>query len=447
MYLFTAYIIINLVKTGISKSVEIIFNTIQYLLINLNLFRMRNIFSFGLLTLFLLFQANNLFSQKSNIQEWNQFRGPHKNGALLEEKLADNWSVTTPKLVWKEKIGAAFSEIVVSGDKIYTMTSEKTDSVSGLEFIVCLDTETGKEIWKTHVDSMFYDPDKFGDGSRATPAVDENTIFSFSARGNLTACSKKDGKISWQIDVKKEFGSKLPLRGYSSSPLLLNDMLIMEIGGTENRAFVAFDKSDGKIIWSNGSGNPFYNSPTLVTINGKETIIFANGRKLYAYDTKGDTIWSAVSKTPSSTATPVFFESNKFFLSNLRSFSVVEVTNNVAKEILSGNSMKNDFSSSVYHNGYLYGFNIAALQCIDAKTGEKTWAKRGFGKGSLILVNNTLVVLSDKGKLILAKATPDTYTELSSIQAIKGKSWTAPSFTNAKVYVRNQSEIACFSFN
>ncbi|NJO91354.1 MAG: hypothetical protein HC831_22125 [Chloroflexia bacterium] len=109
--------------------------------------------------------------------------------------------------------------------------------------------------------------------------------------------------------------------------------------------------------------------------------------------------------------------------------------------------MKNDFSSSVYHDGYFYGFDIAALVCVSAKTGEKKWTKRGFGKGSLILVDDKLIVLSDKGTLIQVKATPDAYTEQGQMQAIEGKSWTAPSYSNGKIYLRNLTEMACFSAN
>ena len=135
-----------------------------------------------------------------------------------------------------------------------------------------------------------------------------------------------------------------------------------------------------------------------------------------------------------------------FFLSAIRNpgFVIAKVENNVASEVITGNSMKTDYNTACYHNGYIYGFNVAALQCISAETGEKKWTKRGYGKGSLILVNDKLLVLSDQGKLVLVQATPDEYKETGLFQAIEGKSWTAPSFSGGKIYVRNLTEMACY---
>jgi outer membrane protein assembly factor BamB len=145
-------------------------------------------------------------------------------------------------------------------------------------------------------------------------------------------------------------------------------------------------------------------------------------------------------------ASPVVFDGNKIFISTVRShgFCVVEVADGKVTEILKAGTMKNDFSSSVVYDGHIYGFNVAALQCVSASTGEKKWTKRGLGKGSLIRVGNQLMVLSDKGKLVVVQATPDTYTEKASFQALEGKSWTAPSFSDGRLYVRNLTEMACY---
>jgi outer membrane protein assembly factor BamB len=410
---------------------------------------MKKFISLGLLAFFMLAQTIFSFAQQSSAPEWNQFRGFNKNGTVDENVLPEKWPSKGLKMLWKKEIGHAFSEVVALGDKIYTMYSEKSDSVSGLEFVACFDAGTGGEIWKTKVDSIFIDVDGWGDGPRSTPAVDENIVYSFSASGKLTATSITDGKIVWQVDFVKEFGSVRPRWGFSTSPLLVDNILVMEAGGEDAKAFVAFNKKDGKLLWAKGKGNSLYNSASIAKIDGTTQILFANGSTLYSFNTKGDTLWTIKTSIRNPTAMPLFFDGNKIFLSNIHSkgFAIVEVTNNVAKVTTSGNTMKNDFSSCVYHNGYVYGFDVAALVCISVKSGEKKWTKRGFGKGSLIKVDDKLIVLSDKGKLIQVKATPDVYTEQGSMQAIRGKCWTAPSFANGKIYVRNLTEMACFLVN
>lgn len=393
----------------------------------------------------LLFSAllNHAHSQEVPNQEWNQFRGAHRSGS------ADNIELTSftekePKLVWKKKLGDGFSELTISGGNIYTMISERKDSITGDEFIAAFDEKTGDEVWRTKVDNMFFDT--FGDGPRSTPAIGEKNVYSLSSYGKLSANSKKDGNTIWQVDFMKEYGSKIPRWGFSSSPVIVGNNVIVEVGGTDSRAFMAFDKKTGKEVWKKGEGIATYNSPVHGKINDMECIIFANGRKVYSLTTAGDTLWTYNSPISNPTGMPIVFDGNKIFISAVRNpgFIVLEVNNNKAKEISRGTSMKNDYSSSIYHNGYVYGFHVAALQCISLKTGEKKWTKRGYGKGSLIRIGDQLLVLSDKGKLIQVKATPEAYTELGNIQAINGKSWTAPSFANGKIYLRNLTEMACY---
>ena len=401
----------------------------------------------SLLAVLLLLQAPLTFAQES--EDWTQFRGPNRSGISTENIADSQMSDPAPELIWKKNIGCAFSEITISGDKLYTTLSEKTDSLSGWEYLAAFDAQTGKEIWRNKIDSIFIDPDDFGDGPRSTPLVSQNMIFSFSSYGKLTAHSISDGKQLWQVDFITEFGSKTPRWGFSSSPVIVDGVLIIEAGGTEDRAFTAFDPASGKLLWAKGKGNASYCSPLVAEIDGQTQIIFANQKTLSSYNSKGETLWTYAMKMNGPTAMPTLVDSNKIFICTVRSsgFEIVEVKDNAVTEVLQAPTMKNDYSSTLYYDGHLYGFNVAALQCISAETGEKKWTKRGFGKGSLILVGDKLLVLSDKGLLIQVKADPTAYSEQRRFQAIKGKSWTAPSFVNGKIYLRNQSEMACYKFN
>ncbi|PLX03985.1 MAG: hypothetical protein C0595_05005 [Marinilabiliales bacterium] len=399
-----------------------------------------------LLPLFLVVYAFSGFSQESKVDGWIQFRGAERDGISNESLSQFDCSKTQPELVWKKNIGSAFSELTISEGVVYTMVSEVVDSLTGTEYLAAFSEETGDEIWKTKVDSIYFDEDGWGNGTRSTPSIDDKYIFSFSGHGKLTANLKKDGSFVWQVDFVKEFGSKTPRWGFASSPLLLNGKVIMEVGGTESRAFMAFNKENGDIVWSSSNGAASHDSPLLATIEGQEQIIFANGRTLYSLIPEGDTLWTYNMPFGGATAIPILIPPNKLFLSAVRNpgFFVVKVENNKASEVLKGVSMKNDFSSCVYHEGYIYGFHVAAVRCISAETGEVKWTKRGYGKGSLILVDDKLIILSDKGKLVIADASPDAYNENCSVQAIDGKSWTAPSFYNGKVFVRNLTEMASY---
>lgn len=403
----------------------------------------------GVLIFLMILQGYTGYAQESNSSNWPQFRGQNRDGVSTENVSTTDWKQSPPKLVWKQEIGEGFSELTVVDGVVYTMTSEKLDSISGFEFVVAYDENTGHELWRTQVDSMYYDADGWGCGARATPSIDDDYVFCFSGKGTLSAVDRKNGALVWQVNFGETYGSTIPRWGYASSPLLLDETVIMEIGGTENRAFGAFGKKDGKLLWASGEGVSSHDSPLLTTIDGQQQIIFANGRTLYSYNLQGDTLWTFTMPFGGLTAIPLLVDKNKIFLSGVRtpSFCIVSVENNKATEFLTGPAMKNDFSSSCYYKGYIYGFHVAALRCISAETGEVKWTKRGLGKGSLILVDNQLLVLSDQGTLVMVDTNPEAYTEHGSLDVLTGKSWTAPSFSNGKVFVRNLTEMACYQLN
>lgn len=385
------------------------------------------------------------FAQEKAEIQWKQFRGNDRNGSSSMQ-IANSWTENAPQLLWNKTIGEGFSEVLIASDKLYTMTSEMTDSVSGLEYMLALDAKTGETLWKTKVDSIFIDVDGFGNGPRSTPAIDDNYAYCFSSYGKLTAVALADGKINWSIDFVKDYESTLPRWAYSTSPIILDDCIIMEVGGSDSRGFASINKKDGKVNWIKGVATSYYSSPAIAEIDGKRNLIFANDSMLTSFDVDGNELWAFRMPLRFPTATPLFIAPNKVFVSSAGRAGgfLVEINGSEVKSVFTSATMKNHFSSSCYHNGYIYGFSNALLRCISAETGELKWSKIKLGKGTLVLVNDKLLVLSDKGLLKLVDTNPEAYTELGSIQTITGKSWTAPSLGNGHIYMRNLTQIASY---
>ena len=407
---------------------------------------MQKILIKSLLLTFLFLQIQTAHSQSTSQASWQQFRGNDRSATSSESGLLEKWSAKGPEILWKKDLGTSFSELLIADDKIYTLAGEKIDSVSGDEYAIAFNAHTGAELWKTKLDSIFIDVDDWGDGARSTPALNSTHMFCLTSFGKLIALSLKDGKIDWTVDIHKEYGSPVPRWGFSSSPIIVDGVLVLEVGGKEENAFMGFDPATGKQLWAKSTGQPSYCSPIVARIDEKNQIIFANGNNLYAFNAKGESLWTYKMPLSRPTAAPLFIAPNKLFVSSVSSTGsfIVEVNGAEVKEVMNSSTMKNHWSTSVHYKGFIYGFNVAALQCISSTDGAKKWTKRGFGKGSLILVDDKLLVLSDQGKLILVEAVADAYTELSDFQAINGKSWTAPSYANGKIYLRNLTEMACY---
>ena len=391
-----------------------------------------------------------LFAEENDSDAWSQYRGPNRNGISNTQNLATEWPQEGPKQLWKTAIGTGYSTIVVSGNKFYTMFAE--DST---EFLACFSESNAAEIWRLPVGKMF--TDEFGNGPRSTPAIGNEQVFALGSTGNFFAVDKNSGEILWEKSFPEEFDSKVPRRGFSTSPLVEDDMVIIETGGDEGEAISAFNKENGEMLWSTFDGSPGYSSPVAITINNSRQFIFRNFFRrdtslkshVFALSPAGDVIWQHES-SGIVIAMPVVVEQDKIFISSSNEngtlFQVLQDESGgfSAKEIWSRPTLKNHFNSSIYHNGYLYGFSNATLKCIDAVTGKPQWAKRGLGKGSLVLADGRLVILSDKGKLVLAEASPERYNEISAFQALIGKSWTMPTVVGGKVYLRNLAEMACY---
>jgi outer membrane protein assembly factor BamB len=389
-----------------------------------------------------------LLSLQLNAQDsWQQFRGNNRNGASTDIRINEKSLDTGQSMVWKKTIGSGYTEILASNNKVFTMISEKTDSIKGSEFLAAYDAISGEEVWKTPVDSMVIDSDGAGEPPRSTPAIDDKAIYCLSSHGKLRALSLEDGEILWTVNFMEEYDNK-PGWIYTTSPILYNNELIIEVGATESRGFASFDKKTGKALWINGVGKSSYCSPTIATIDGEMNTIFANSSTLVSFDKTGNELWSiALSATP--TATPLFIAPNKVFVSSARGCALIKIENNEATEVFSSSSMRNTFSNSCYYNGHIYGISANALKCISATDGESKWKEKGFGLGNITLVGNKLIALTDKGILKIVEAVPEEFTEKASFQAIGGdnKSYTAPSYADGKVYLRNLSEMASYKLD
>jgi outer membrane protein assembly factor BamB len=309
------------------------------------------------------------------------------------------------------------------------------------DIVYCFDEETGKLLWKRSYPQP-KDPKLYEGGPNATPTVDGNRVYTFSRTGKLFCRDTRNGKVVWDKDLKKEFGIKPPDWGISGSPLILDDMVILNAGTWG----IAFNKTNGSLLWQNGKGPGGYSTPVPFTANGRTCVaLFSEKAVASLVAATGEKLWdhSWRTKYEINAADPIISGNTMFISSGYgKGCALLKPEARTVTELYRNTNMRNQINSSVLWKGHIYGFDGqvnggAELTCIEYETSKRKWSRRGLGTGSLMLADGKLIILGEKGKLVIARASPERFIQLAAAQILKGKCWTVPVLANGRIYARN----------
>ncbi len=378
-------------------------------------------------------------SKSANSENWAQWRGAKRDGISAATGWSSKWS-ESPKVLWKKSVGWGYSSVAVRDGRVYTMGNSK---VSGrdTDTVYCFDAKTGREIWK------YSYPCKLGKykGPRATPAVDAENVYTLSREGHLLCLDAKTGRLRWSKDITRDFGAKPSRWGFAGSPLLLGNALIIDVGPT-----IALDRKTGRQIWKSRSFKAGYSSPVAFELGSRQLIASFPEHGLIVLDAKSgrglaDYPWKT--SYGINAATPIV-SGDKLFISSGYGTggALLSLSSGKLTRVWQNKNMRNQFSSCVLWKGYLYGFDGSTLKCISMSDGSVKWSKRGLGKGSLMLADGKLIVLSEKGELLIAPADPSGFKPTAQANVLSGQCWTVPVLADGRIYVRNQSgDLVCLS--
>jgi outer membrane protein assembly factor BamB len=378
---------------------------------------------------------------------WTNFRGPLRNGRYTERAIRVDWPAAGLTPIWKQPVGAGYASFVVGQGRAYTIEQRGREEV-----VAAYDPRTGRELWTNRWNALFSES-MGGDGPRATPTFANGRVFALGATGEFRVLDAATGQVAWRKNILEDNGAVNLAWGMSASPLVLGDVVIVLPGGPNGRSVVAYDVASGRRVWSALDDRAGYASPMLVNIAGVDQLLVVTASRIVGLAPDGgQLLWEWPWKTmyDVNAAQPIVIGTNRVFYSSGydTGATVIEILDNggrlTPREIWRNNRMKNQFTSSVLHQGYIYGLDNNILACVDANTGELKWKGGRYGYGQVVLADGHLIVATEDGDLALVRPNPERHEEIAKFSALNGKTWNHPSFADGILLVRNLQEMAAF---
>jgi len=359
--------------------------------------------------------------------DWPGWRGLKHDSISLDTE----WQ---PNVLWQVQIGRGYSSIAVQGEYLYC-----TGNIASIDSVYCLNTKDGQVVWEySYPCGGGYYP-----GPRSTPAVDKKFVYTMSRDGRVFCLNKHNGQEVWQIDVFIEFGAQSPLWAFSSSPIIKEYYLILNVC----KHGIALNKQNGQVVWASDTGRCGYASPVLYQFNGVDHALFFGETALYGVELEsGKLKWDYEWRTYQfqNNADPLFVD-NKVFISTSfgKGCALLELTNRQPNLLWTNNNMESHIASFIHLDGYIYGISgntdapkHGAFICMDINSGSVMWSAE-LGMGSIILIGDTFVFLTYNGSIFAVRADEKAYNLLAECRLPRGTYHTSPAYCRNRLYIRD----------
>ncbi|MEM9827377.1 MAG: PQQ-binding-like beta-propeller repeat protein [Planctomycetota bacterium] len=387
---------------------------------------------------------------------WSEFRGPNRDGVLPGVRLLSDWDAHPPMEIWRRRLGPGWGSFSVAAGRLFTQ-EQRGDN----EAVICLDAETGNTIWEYEYLGRF-EESIAGAGPRATPTIGSNTVYCQGASGVVVALDAITGKEIWSVKFQDLAQREAPTWGWSSSPLVVpketggDRHVIVYAGGEDDLGLFALDAANGDVVWSAPAGEHTYSSPQWATFHSIRGVLFVDNKQLMFFNPNDgsrywDFEWDAQNYR---VIQPQQVGSEVLFATPLNTGAkLVRVDSGDAdgefqvSEVWDSTMVRSAYNDWVYHEGYLYGFDNSIFACADWKTGDRKWKRGRYGAGQVLLLPDAdqLLVIGEKGELVLLEANPEKLVEIAKTDVLDGKTWNHPVMVGDRLYVRNGREAACFT--
>lgn len=376
--------------------------------------------------------------------EFPEFMGPGRTGTLEGPKLDRNWTTHPPQVVWRRPVGAAWSGFAISRGRAVTQEQHGDQ-----ERVVCYDLGSGETLW-TQSDSARYFTVIAGEGPRATPTISGNRVFAVGATGILHCLDFETGRRLWAKNILEEHSGAQRDWGYSGSPLVVSNLVVVNPGGRSGRSVVAYDILAGTVVWGKGTDPGSYSSPCRVRLGGIDQILMFGAHGLVSHDlSSGTVLWEYPwPGNHPNVAVPIVLPGDRVLLSSGygRGSALIQIENNPdwsARQIWKSVRLKAKFSNLLYFQDHIYGLDDGTLVCLSAEDGSLKWKDGRYGHGQMIRVGELVLLMAESGEIVLLEPDPRERRELARLKVFSDKTWNPPALAGEYLMVRNDQEAAC----
>lgn len=380
-------------------------------------------------------------------QDWPQFLGPDRTGVYRGPALSESWPAGGPRVVWRALVGQGFSGPVVVQGRLILF-----HRIGSEEVVDAFDARTGKAQWRYAYPTTYRDDFGFDEGPRAVPVVVDGIVYTFGAEGQLHAIELDKGTKVWSVETMPQFSVPKGFFGAGGSPLVEGGRVLVNVGGPK-AGIVAFAARTGSVLWTSTTDGASYSSPVGATMAGRRSAIFLTRAGLVGLDPVSGKVqfqrpWRARMAASVNVATPVVVGDSIFVSAEYGpGAGVFTVEGSTLTELWASNDvLTNHYSTSVYHQGFLYGYHGRqelgpSLRAVEWRTGKVRWSEEQFRAGSVMLAGDRLVIVRESGELVLAKASPDAFEPIARAQILPPTVRAYPALSDGVLFVRNENTL------
>jgi outer membrane protein assembly factor BamB len=404
--------------------------------------------------------------------EWPDWRGPNRDGTWQEKGVKKNFDSEKIKEKWRIPISSGYSGPSVAEGRVYI--TDRITNPKEIERVMCFDAMTGEKIW-SHSYDCEYRGIGYTAGPRASVVIDGDRAYSLGAMGHLFCFQSKTGKVLWSKDLDEEYDIRMPTWGIAAAPLIVDDKLVLCIGGENNACIVTLNKLTGEEIWRNLNDDASYSAPILIKQDNKPVVVIWTGQRVVGLNPDtGFLYWQQgfeQKKMVINISSPVFYNNFLFVSSFFDGSMLLKLdTAKPAAEKVWQRGGKNEKDTDAIHccistpllkGNFIYGVDsYGELRCLNLMNGDRIWedltAVKSARWANIHFVQNGEVtyMFNEQGELIIAKLSPEGFDEISRARLIEpteeqlsrngsGVTWAHPAFAYKHVFIRNDEALLC----